>query len=152
MRFQGPAGLHSAFQASKRYTERPCLKTKILKPKPKSECIEQLRCGIQQVPRQAFINKHLFEHLLYTPDYFCVGKVEFLNWDSPHLLCCPSPLPCPILNSCRDHTHVTLATWASRERKEVALRPRPSSPGLTLTSGCSSHRKICRLLAMVVVR
>lgn len=97
MRFQGPSVLHSAFQASTRSIERPCLKTKILKPKPKSECIEQLRCRTQQMPRHTFINKHLLStYCIPQTISVCVGKMEFL--------------PCPILNSCRDHTHVTLAT------------------------------------------
>lgn len=97
MRFQGPAGLHSAFQASKRYVERPCLKTKILKPKPKSKCIEQLRCGTQQVPRHGFINKHLFEHLLYTPRLFLCGQsgVSELGQSPPSMWSFPLALPHP---------------------------------------------------------
>lgn len=108
MRFQGPSVIHGAFQASTRSIERPCLKTKILKPKSKSECIEQLMCGTQQMPRHTVINKHsLSTYCIPQTISVCNGKMEFLP--CPHLLCCPSPLPYPVLN-CRDHPHVTLAT------------------------------------------
>lgn len=149
MRFQDPPGIHSAFQASKRHIERPCLKTKILKPKPKSGCIEQLRCGTQWVLRHTFIDKHLLSTYCIPQTIFVLAKWSFCTF---YLLSCPSPWPRPILNSCRDHTHLTLASWASGECKEVPLRLRPASPVFTLISGCSSHSRICRLLAMVVVR
>lgn len=92
----------------------------------------------------SFTSKHLFSTYCtpYTISLCGQGEVSALFLPSLQSFFLPR----------RDHTHAALGTWASGEGKAVLLRLRVPCPSFTWGSGCSSHRKICRLLAMVVVR